>query len=90
MVRIMNKMILYRSEQLEYIVIKNDVLRFGEHSHASDIVVSGIVTGSACLKLNGKEHLLDSSDVFSVLPYGSKTMHNSIGYLRCGLRSSDK
>ena len=74
MVRIMNKMILYRSEQLEYIVIKNDVLRFGEHSHASDIVVSGIVTGSACLKLNGKEHLLDSSDVFSVLPYENHSL----------------
>lgn len=73
-VSIMNKMIFYRSEQLEYVIIKNGILRFDEHSHASDIVISGIVTGSAFLKLNGKEHVLNSGDVFSVLPYENHSL----------------
>ena len=70
----MNEMIFYRSEQLEFVIVRNGILCFGEHSHASDIVVSAIVSGNACLSLSGKEYSLRSGDVFSVLPYENHSL----------------
>ena len=68
-VRRMNEMVFYRSEQMEFVIIHSGILRFGEHCHAADIVVSGITGGSALLMLGGKEHKLACGDIFSVLPY---------------------
>lgn len=67
-------MIFYRGEQLEFVIIRRGILRFGEHCHASDIVVSGITNGCASLELNGKKQTLGSGSIFSVLPYENHSL----------------
>ncbi len=70
----MNEMIFYRGEQLEFVIIRSGILRFGEHCHASDIVVSGITSGDALLELNGEKQRLSTGSIFSVLPYENHSL----------------
>ena len=67
-------MTFYRGEQLEFVIIRRGILRFGEHCHATDIVVSGITNGCALLELNGEKQTLSSGSIFSVLPYENHSL----------------
>lgn len=70
----MNDMIFYRAENMEFVIIHNGVLRFNEHSHAANIVISGITSGNAELVVNESKRTLDNGEIFTVLPYESHSL----------------
>lgn len=70
----MNEMIFYRSQSLEFVIIREGILRFEEHSHTSDIVFSGIVKGQAVFSLNSEPHTVSANESFCVLPYENHSL----------------
>lgn len=70
----LNRMIFYRSEYIEFVLISKGVLRFDEHSHSSDIVISVILDGTAELTYLGEKRKVSREEVFSVLPYEAHSL----------------
>lgn len=62
-------MIFYISDQIEFVSIKDGILRFEEHSHSSHIVISAPLRGRALLTVGGERRDIDAGTVFFLLPY---------------------
>lgn len=70
----LNRMIFFRSEHIEFVLITDGVLRFEEHSHSSDIIISAMLDGSAELSVNGTRQTVSAGELFSVLPYENHSL----------------
>ena len=73
----MNEIRFYISEHLEFVVITQGILRFDEHCHTKNLVISAILSGTAKLTLNKKERTLSKGEVFSLLPYENHSIKSS-------------
>ena len=70
----MSDILFYRSELIEFVVINGKRLCFGEHCHASSIVLTAVLDGQAELVRNGTSEIKTAGDIFSVLPYENHSL----------------
>ena len=70
----MSDILFYRSELIEFVVIKDKRLCFGEHCHSSSIVLTAVLEGQAELVRNGVPEIKTEGDIFFVLPYENHSL----------------
>lgn len=73
----MSQFKFYISKYIEYVVTNNSVIRFNEHCHSSDFIITIIVCGNAVLHLNGIERPIHTNDYFKIAPYETHALCSS-------------
>lgn len=64
----------YVSENIEYVIVDNQFVRFKEHCHAFDYIITILVKGNALLGKDGAVNQICAGDMFKVAPYESHTL----------------
>ena len=72
----MGSIVFYRSALIEFVVISDKQLRFDEHCHTSNIVLTAILEGTAEFCMNGQTMTVRKDDVICVLPYESHALRS--------------
>lgn len=67
-----------RSEYIEIITIKDTILKFQEHSHSEDFVITMITDGCAEFVINTKQMHISKGDIFTAPPYEPHSLFSDI------------